>query len=89
MKKQLIQLMVAAFIWGVSFNFSSAFADRQPGFSLVISPVIFHPMARPVMYQREVYFHNRYPRNEDHEVTYLKHIEPVHMHKFRNGHYHY
>jgi hypothetical protein len=111
MKKQLILLVVSVFVLGVPFCFSPAFAGYQPGFSLMISPVIFHSAAYPVVYQREVYPHrfgssyrynqypvrpvrtvgivNRFPSYEDHEMTYVRHIEPVHINKFRGGHRHY
>lgn len=62
MKKQLILLVVSAFILGGSLSSSPAFAGHQPGFSLIISPVLFHPVVQPVMhpvvYQRNVYPHH-------------------------------
>lgn len=62
MKKQLILLVVSAFVVGVFASSSPAFAGHQPGFSLIISPVLFHPVVQPVMhpvvYQRNVYPHH-------------------------------
>jgi len=102
MKKQIILLVASALVLGSFLGSAPAFAGYQPGFNFVIAPIVFHPRVYshhfdrgyvynqyPVRTVKTVGIVNRYSSDENHEVTYVKHIEPVRINKFRGGHRHY
>lgn len=65
MKKQLILLVVSAFVLGGTLSSSPAMAGHQSGFSLVIVPNFQFPMIQQRVIQRDyynrAYFYNQYP----------------------------
>jgi hypothetical protein len=98
MKKQLILSVVLALVCVVSLGSRSAFAGYQPGFSLIISPVVFS--APRSHHFGTSYVYTQYPARpiktigmvnsyHDREVVYVKHVEPLRINKYRSASRHY